>query len=252
MGFHFGNFLESLLDDLGMTNRAKVAKDMGIDPKTIYNWLDSPELPTRSDAPVLLPTYLYIPVPVFRAAAEGRKELPPEYRDRERWLAEREKRNRIAVTNELLAKQRAEKFPGRELAPTRQQPTPIYADVTATGIAEQPDTRHIGRNDFIPFRFEQFPDAFALRIRGDSMSPVYHDGEHIVVAPTQLSELRNGEEAWVQFEDDRAAFKRVFQLGDGELMLAAFNDLYPPTTINAEEIKRVCRIIGTFRFKVSR
>lgn len=95
---HFGEFLEGLLEDLGLTPTELMALVQRAE-KTVYNWRNSETPPRGSLAP--LSDALHVPLPILRAVAAGERELPEEYRDRQRWLAARRNGGVKSASGEL-------------------------------------------------------------------------------------------------------------------------------------------------------
>lgn len=84
---HFGKFLEKLLEDLGI-KFVEARKGMDVSEKTLWNWRAREDVP-NGPALTKITDYLVIDEDVFRAAAEGAKDLDAEFRDRNKWLERR-------------------------------------------------------------------------------------------------------------------------------------------------------------------
>jgi transcriptional regulator with XRE-family HTH domain len=82
-GVKFGKFLSELLTGYGISE-ARLASMVGRTYRAVHGWMDRDD-PPRGEALVTLAEVLDIPLGTFRAAAEGRIELPAEYRSRKAW-----------------------------------------------------------------------------------------------------------------------------------------------------------------------
>jgi phage repressor protein C with HTH and peptisase S24 domain len=83
--------------------------------------------------------------------------------------------------------------------------------------------------------------CYALEISGDSMAPVYRDGDRIVVVP--IAEPRRGDRVVVKTTDGEVLAKEVARLTAHTIELASFNPAYEPRTIDRKEVAWVARII---------
>lgn len=83
-----------------------------------------------------------------------------------------------------------------------------------------------------PAFLKKAEDAFALRVKGDSMINVgINDGDLVIVSPNEQS--RNGDIV-VAILNDEATVKR-FELADKKVKLIAENDAYLPIEISKED-----------------
>ena len=79
----------------------------------------------------------------------------------------------------------------------------------------------------------QDPNAFALEIRGDSMSPKFDEGDRVLVSPAK--EARSGCLAIIRTRDGKSYFKRVFFRGN-EVILESFNSAYAPIVLRKRDL----------------
>jgi len=97
------------------------------------------------------------------------------------------------------------------------------------------------------------PDAFAARVVGDSMEPVYREGDIVVFSPGRVVE--SGMDCFVRLEPDQeTTFKRVyFEKGeDGAevIRIQPMNNAYGPMIVGRERVAglyagvSVTRVIG--------
>lgn len=86
-------------------------------------------------------------------------------------------------------------------------------------------------------------DAFALRIKGDSMHPRYRAGEFVIITPN--IEAVPGRDVVVTLRDGKKLLKQFNWLRDGELQLLSINNGYAPMTIDRYDIESIHRVAGS-------
>lgn len=89
------------------------------------------------------------------------------------------------------------------------------------------------------------PNAYALRVRGDSMHPRYRAGEFIVVEPS--IEAQPGDDVVVALRDGRKLLKELNWRRDGEAQLLSVNNHFGPLTLQESEIQSVQLVAGRVR-----
>lgn len=94
------------------------------------------------------------------------------------------------------------------------------------------------------------PDAFACRVVGDSMQPVYTEGDIVVFSPVKV--VRSGMDCFARLEPDHeSTFKRVYlELGkDGEelIRLQPLNSSYPPRVVGREQVAGLYAAVSVMR-----
>lgn len=93
------------------------------------------------------------------------------------------------------------------------------------------------------------PDAFAARVHGDSMTPKYRQGDIVIFSPR--APVKNGDDAFVRFNDGQTTFKRVFfeedDKGQSVIRLQPRNEKYRPKISLAEEISGVWRAVFKYQ-----
>lgn len=77
---------------------------------------------------------------------------------------------------------------------------------------------------------------FALKVRGDSMSPEYLDGDIIILR--KASDCDSGKDCAVMVDGNDATFKRIRKKGQ-TLILQPLNHSYDPFIYTAEEVKQL-------------
>lgn len=83
--------------------------------------------------------------------------------------------------------------------------------------------------------------AYALEISGDSMAPVYRDGDRVVVAPGDTP--RKGDRVVVRTTSGEVMAKQVARLTGEGIELLSLNPDYPGRTLNSSEIAWMARIV---------
>lgn len=84
-------------------------------------------------------------------------------------------------------------------------------------------------------------EVYALEISGDSMRPVYRDGDRIIVKPT--AEPRRGDRVVVRTTGGEVMAKEVARVTAKTLELASLNPEYPGRAVDRKEIAWVARIL---------
>jgi len=86
------------------------------------------------------------------------------------------------------------------------------------------------------------PNAFAVRVVGDSMEPKFREGDIVVFSPA--AEVHNGDDCFIRFtEPHETAFKRVFFEPNNEVRLQPRNEKYSPIIIDGKRINGLYRAI---------
>ena len=86
------------------------------------------------------------------------------------------------------------------------------------------------------------PNAFAVRVVGDSMEPKFHEGDIIIFSPKV--EVRNGDDCFVRFATPHeTTFKRVFREQNDMVRLQPRNEKYAPTMVEGKRITGIYRAI---------
>jgi SOS-response transcriptional repressor LexA len=93
-------------------------------------------------------------------------------------------------------------------------------------------------------------DAFAARVVGDSMQPLYAEGDIVIFSPAKV--VKSGMDCFARLEPDHeTTFKRVYlEKGkDGEEMirLQPLNAAYPPRVVGREEVAGLYAAVSVMR-----
>ena len=89
------------------------------------------------------------------------------------------------------------------------------------------------------------PNAYAVRVRGDSMHPRYRAGEFVVVEPN--IEAQEGDDVVVICANGRKMLKQLNWRRDGEVQLLSVNNGYAPVTLQCSEITAIALVAGRVR-----
>ena len=87
------------------------------------------------------------------------------------------------------------------------------------------------------------PQAYALRIKGDSMHPRYRAGEFVVITPS--IEAQSGRDVVVKLHNGKCLLKQLNWVRDDEIQLLSINNGYAPMTISREEVDCIARVAGS-------
>jgi len=86
------------------------------------------------------------------------------------------------------------------------------------------------------------PNAFAVRVVGDSMEPNFVEGDIVVFSPA--AEVCNGDDCFVRFaQPHETAFKRVFFEAENRVRLQPRNEKYPPMIIDGKRVNGLYRAV---------
>jgi phage repressor protein C with HTH and peptisase S24 domain len=84
-------------------------------------------------------------------------------------------------------------------------------------------------------------NAYALEITGDSMQPVYREGDTIIVSPSAT--VRKGDRVVVKTADGQVMAKIMQRQTAKTLELASFNPEHPTKTLDMKDVDWVARIL---------
>jgi repressor LexA len=86
------------------------------------------------------------------------------------------------------------------------------------------------------------PNAFAVRVVGDSMEPKFREGDIVVFSPAV--EVHNGDDCFIRFATPHeTTFKRVFFEPNNKVRLQPRNEKYPPIIVDGKRIDGLYRAI---------
>ena len=85
------------------------------------------------------------------------------------------------------------------------------------------------------------PNAFALIVDGDSMSPSIDSGDIVIVSPN--TPVTNRSIAAVALGEDERTLKRVVFIGEGKVILQPDNDEYTPQLHDIQSVSFIGRVV---------
>jgi phage repressor protein C with HTH and peptisase S24 domain len=85
------------------------------------------------------------------------------------------------------------------------------------------------------------PHAYALEVSGDSMEPVYRDGDLIIVSPA--ASLRRGDRVVVKTKDGEVMAKQLLRRTAQRVELQSLNPEHPDRSVPVEDLAWMARIV---------
>jgi phage repressor protein C with HTH and peptisase S24 domain len=85
------------------------------------------------------------------------------------------------------------------------------------------------------------PNAYALEISGDSMEPVFRDGDVIIVSPS--APVRRGDRVVVRTHGGEVMAKELLRQSARRVELASLNPAHPNYSFELEELTWMHRIV---------
>ena len=110
-----------------------------------------------------------------------------------------------------------------------------YEDMYPTGWAEEFIEGVVDIDD---------PNAFALRIRGDSMEPLLMDGDIVIVCPNWS--LREGKPVVAKIRGGEITCK-IYNRRERNIVLSAVNPRYQPVVVGTDEIEWLYPVVRVVR-----
>lgn len=86
------------------------------------------------------------------------------------------------------------------------------------------------------------PSTFSIRITGDSMTPLYREGDRVVVDRGDPAPVRRGDRVVVRTRSGQVLAKEVGALTAAKLTLVSINPAYAPIVLNTVEVDWMARI----------
>lgn len=125
---------------------------------------------------------------------------------------------------------------------------PVLGEVAASGFVESL-VYDESEPERLPITYPGLQRVYALRIRGDSMTPVYQPGEILILQDIPPAEIVDSEDAVVQCDgsfDGQSTFKRILVMGDDRLRLMPLNPRYESLECDWQAVARVGRVLGKY------
>ncbi|WP_188907247.1 S24 family peptidase [Aureimonas endophytica] len=135
------------------------------------------------------------------------------------------------------------------LHPGQAPATPTIASIPLLGFAEAgaggffDDAGFPAGQGWDEIAFPQVGDEpiYALEISGDSMLPLYRDGDIIIVSPN--ASVRRGDRVVVKTRDGEVMAKQLQRRTAKTIELASINRDYPDRQFRTDEIEWIARIV---------
>ena len=95
--------------------------------------------------------------------------------------------------------------------------------------------------DVVDFPVQPGEGVYALEVQGDSMLPVYRDGDRLIVQPG--AQCRKGDRVVVRTQGGEVMAKVLARQGRTELELASLNPEHPPRRLERKDVDWLARIL---------
>jgi phage repressor protein C with HTH and peptisase S24 domain len=95
--------------------------------------------------------------------------------------------------------------------------------------------------DEVAFPSSPEDGSYALEVSGDSMLPLYRDGDVIVVSPT--AQMRRGDRVVVRTKEGEVLVKVLYRQTPKQVELHSLNPVHPPRLLEVKDIEGMGRII---------
>jgi SOS-response transcriptional repressor LexA len=125
--------------------------------------------------------------------------------------------------------------------PPRRIPVVGRVQAGADGLLHIDDYNSDHPDGFLLW-YANCPESYALRIRGESMSPRYLPGEFVGVDP--CAEVLPSDEVIVLLKDGRRMIKRLLWARDDQACFESVNKDHPNIVIDCAEIDRMHLVLG--------
>jgi len=116
-----------------------------------------------------------------------------------------------------------------------------FAQAGAEGYFDDAGYPAGGSWDEIPFPGLGDPHAYALEISGESMEPVFRDGDIVILAPH--ANLRRGDRVVVKTTDGEIIAKQLLRKSARKIDLQSLNPAHDDRTLSVDEVEWISRIV---------
>jgi len=109
-------------------------------------------------------------------------------------------------------------------------------DISSVTLVQLNEVGDDGVSEFVECRdiTSSFPDAFALRVDGDSMAPRINDGDIVVLSPSVLA--RDGASAVVKLRHQIGVTCKIIRYSGDQVHLIAANENFDTKVYNLDQI----------------
>jgi phage repressor protein C with HTH and peptisase S24 domain len=149
----------------------------------------------------------------------------------------------VGLTRQPIAGAGAREIPIAGSVPRQEHAVPLLgmAEAGAGGFFD--DGGYPAGHGWDEIAFPALADdaAHALKVSGDSMLPLYRDGDVIIVSPA--AQIHRGDRVVVRTADGEVMAKTLIRQTAKELELGSFNQEHPPRIVALRDIDWVARIL---------
>lgn len=134
----------------------------------------------------------------------------------------------------------------RPIGPTKEGVVPVVgtAKLGMDGYFEALDFP-VGHGDGYLHIYSDDPNAYGLRVIGDSMHPRIKSGEYVLIEPNKI--YITGDEVMVQTHDGRSMIKEFIYLRDGVYRFDSVNQDHSPLHLDQNEVSKVHLVGGILK-----
>lgn len=158
-----------------------------------------------------------------------------------RWPSTESVAKILAATNSSLMEFVAYIGEGSDAGVYRNVPLIGFAQAGAAGYFDDAGYPTGAGWDEIPFPALGDPHAYALEISGDSMEPVYRDGDVIIVSPD--ANPRRGDRVVVRTKAGEVMVKQLRRRTAKQLELQSLNVQHQDRTISVDDVDWLVRVL---------
>ncbi|MFP5469603.1 MAG: helix-turn-helix transcriptional regulator [Alphaproteobacteria bacterium] len=162
---------------------------------------------------------------------------------KQRWPSTESLSRVLAVTGASIADFALLISPVTDIAARNSRPIPVigFAQAGTQGFFDDGGFPVGGGWDTVNFPGLGDENAYALEISGDSMLPVYRDGDIVVVSPH--ADVRRGDRVIAKTLNGEVMAKQLLRKTASRVELASFNPEFPLRTFSPGELSWIARII---------
>ncbi|MBV7492945.1 helix-turn-helix domain-containing protein [Pseudomonas sp. PDM24] len=134
----------------------------------------------------------------------------------------------------------------KPIGPTKEGVVPVVgtAKLGMDGYFEALDFP-VGHGDGYLHIYSDDPNAYGLRVIGDSMHPRIKSGEYVLIEPNKI--YVTGDEVMVQTQDGRSMIKEFIYLRDGVYRFDSVNQDHSPLHLDQHDVSKVHLVGGILK-----